>query len=332
MARRSVIVRSGAGYRRRSQVQSGAGHVPRYRNIVSAAGGKPTAFRHVRRRYERYRKKGIRIRLYRGDGVEITGWNWDGDGAGEILTFLSLRNSDDEWIAQTVEYNEDTQYWEMSVDNKEDEDSKGYWIVWRCDKGRLGNYPYRYFPVWDAVGAVSNLRQEDDLVKSGDLVDIIPYFAHTTHSDSSGYCSAGNPGFSASSQKWIVASSSVDYYVRYRIPARPSVVGLAVNCQGRGWTLSCSEFNYTVPDDGKIPSEISAFASEDINVQISQNVVDLIIDKIGGIDAFNAQFPSISIGEGGISTDTFAANFTEGGDYDIATNTFSSPIPYTLDF
>lgn len=330
MGRRNVIVRSGIGYRNRSQVSSGAGHVPRYRNMVAVSGGKKTAFRHVRRRYERYRKKGIRIRLYRGDGVEITGWG--SGGGGNILTFLTLRNSNNEWIEQTVEYNEDTRYWELSVDNKEDEDPKGYWIVWQCVNGRLGNYPYRYFPVWDAVGAVSNLRQDEDLVKSGDLVDIIPYFDYTNYIDPTESCSAGTPGFSESSQKWIIASSSVDYYVRYRIPARPSVVGMPVNCQGREWTLSCSEFDYTVPADGKIPNEISAFASAAINVQISQDVADLIIDKLGGIDAFNAQFPSISIGEGGISTDMFIANFTEGGSFDIATNTFGSPIPYTLDF
>jgi hypothetical protein len=270
----------------------------------------------------------IRIRLYRGDGVEVTGWG--PGGGGNILTFLTLRNSNNEWIEQTVEYNEETKYWELSVDNKEDEDPKGYWIVWRCVDGRLGNYPYRYFPVWDAVGAVSNLRQEEDLVKSGDLIDIIPYFSYDQHSDAQENCHSWYAGFQTSAQRWTIARSSVAYYTRFKL----GVLAPETNCLGPGWVLSCTEFSHTVA--GILP-DLSAFTSlQPINVQIPEVVAEEIKSKLGdGLgewDNFNAQFPSISVGDGGISFDTFISNFIKGGSYDISISAFPSPVPYTLAF
>ena len=275
---------------------------------------------------------GLRIKLYRGDGVLITGWSWDGEESGDILTFLSLRNSDDDWIAQTVTYDAETEYWTLSVDNDEDKDSDGYWIVWQCRNGRLGNYPYRYFPVWDAVGAATNLRQPEDLQKVGSLVDIIPYFAYNEDADEQEPCHPGVAGYQTAAQRCMIVSSSVGYYMRFRLGRVDP--GLTA-CSGEDWVLSCSEFSHTV--SGELP-DLSAFTSlQSINVQIPLEIATEIATGLSATESpdwnkFNDRFPSIDIGKSGMLPDTFCSDFTPGGDYDICILAFPAPIPYTLQF
>lgn len=56
MTKRNVIVRSGLTYKRRTQVPSADGHIPRYHGMLARTGGKETAFRYVRKRYGEERK------------------------------------------------------------------------------------------------------------------------------------------------------------------------------------------------------------------------------------------------------------------------------------
>lgn len=51
MTQKSIIVRSGLSYKRRTQSAVGGGHVPRYAGKVAEIGGRKTAFRYVRRGY-----------------------------------------------------------------------------------------------------------------------------------------------------------------------------------------------------------------------------------------------------------------------------------------
>ena len=73
MAKRTVIVRDGLRYKKRTQVRSRGGHVPRFSRMVAEAGGKKTAHRYVRRRYREEYKKQLffEIKLIRDDGVVL---------------------------------------------------------------------------------------------------------------------------------------------------------------------------------------------------------------------------------------------------------------------
>ena len=92
---KNVIIRTGLGYKGRTQTPSGAGHTPRYSNIVAEIGGKKTAFRYVRRRGGEERGCWCSIYFSEGKIVEVIDelkleGDYSGDytkGAGSVTAF-----------------------------------------------------------------------------------------------------------------------------------------------------------------------------------------------------------------------------------------------------
>lgn len=126
MTRRNVIVRSGIRYRSRSQIPSGAGHVPRYRNLVAVSGGVRTAFRHVRLRKGEYKEGVFQFVITRDDGTVIdeTTLRYYGQGINIYQKKDEYPNPTETWHLRMVgsahgrdpEDADDLQYWDKQGD------------------------------------------------------------------------------------------------------------------------------------------------------------------------------------------------------------------------
>ena len=164
LAKRTVIVRDGLRYKKRTQVRSRGGHVPRFSRMVAEAGGKKTAHRYVRRRYkeERRAEKLFQFRLTRDDGILIT-------EAGGLLTYIKVYNSSNVLLSITTpEYNVNSEEWSFNLADSADADKNGYWVDYLCEDGISTQYPYRY--------KSADKNQEVDLIKVGKYEAAIPYW------------------------------------------------------------------------------------------------------------------------------------------------------------
>ena len=101
MTTRTVIVRNGLTYKRRTQTPSSGGYVPRYSRMVAEAGGKKTAFRYVRKRYGEEHKCWCTDWFVEGEIKRIIGDYGDVGDYGEE-TYPDYCNSDDEAVKNYV--------------------------------------------------------------------------------------------------------------------------------------------------------------------------------------------------------------------------------------
>ena len=163
MGKRTAITRDGLRHKKRTQTLSRGGYVPRYSGLVAEAGGKKTAFRHVRRRYEiTPRGKSVfQIRIMRDDGVLIDEDRWGGTNV-----FWCRNASGQNFQPENLKYNDG--YWSFGIP-KAKADEGGYWIYFRYIEHSVPTvYPYRYRD--------ADMFQESDLITPGTYEAAIPYW------------------------------------------------------------------------------------------------------------------------------------------------------------
>jgi len=243
----------------------------------------------------------IRVKLYRGDGTLLTGYYGYG-GPGDLLILLYLSNSEGQWVSTTVSYDSETNYWTFVVDNEEDVDPNGYFVTYYCLHGLYTQYPYRY--------RTADKLKNADLVKDGDIVDIIPY-AHVSSgmTPNEGTCYATMASWNNDGERWTTNKLSIKYDIIYTINARSASAGpdwVSSSCMGIDWVLEAPNQDFGPIQNGWEWSDIVTTTTDHApTVEIPTAIAEEIATILGGGTspdwaAFNAQFSSIAIGNGGI--------------------------------